>query len=203
MRAGVVLAGGRSERFGDADKALAEFAGEALVCRVVDRIGGAVDELVVNCRAEQVGPIRRALDGAAVDPAFATDPVPDRGPAAGLATGLAAVTAPLAAVTACDMPRLDPAFLASLFDDAADRTGAVPVLDGYPQPLCAVYRAAPARRACRAALADGDGSLRDVVDRLGPAVVPEPEVCRRTDPATFRNVNTPADLDALAPVAAE
>lgn len=197
MRAGIVLAGGRSRRFGEADKALAEFEGDALVRRVVDRVGVAVDDLVVSCRDEQVGRFREALDGTAADPEFATDDVPDRGPVAGLSKALGAVTASVAVVTACDMPTLDPDFLASLFDDAADRAGAVPVLDGRRQPLCAAYRAVPARRACRAALAADERSLRAVLDRVDPVVVPEAEVRRRTDPATFGNVNTPADLGAL------
>ncbi|MDX1746000.1 MAG: NTP transferase domain-containing protein, partial [Halobacteriales archaeon] len=45
--AGVVLAGGGSTRFGEADKLLAELDGTPLVRRVVDRLAARTDRLVV------------------------------------------------------------------------------------------------------------------------------------------------------------
>jgi len=83
-RSAVVLAGGYSTRFGDADKATASLDGEPLVRRVVERVAPAVDEVVVNCRAEQRTPIGQALDG--LNYRFAVDPVPDGGPVAGVRT---------------------------------------------------------------------------------------------------------------------
>ena len=194
MRSGVVVAGGRSTRFGPGDKALAEFDGEPLVRRVADSVGAAVDELVVNGRVDQMAGFRDALDGVPVRTRYAIDDEPDRGPVAGMANGLRAVDGTLAVVTPCDMPTLDPDFLDSLFHDAADRLGAVPLFDGQRQPFPGVYRVAPATDACRGVLRAGDGSLQAVLDRLEPVVVPEATVRERTEPSTFRNVNTPADL---------
>ena len=48
MRASLVLAGGRSTRFGDSDKAVAELAGTPMIRRVVDRVAGVVSEVVIN-----------------------------------------------------------------------------------------------------------------------------------------------------------
>lgn len=197
MRAGVVVAGGRSRRFGDREKALAEFDGDPLVRRTADRVSAVVDELVVNCRTEQVEPLGRALADAPYDPRFAVDEVPDRGPVAGMATGLRAANAPVAVVTACDMPTLDPAFLESLFDDVRGGTGAVPTFDGRRQPLAAVYRVDPAVEACTAALDSGDGGFAGMLDRLDPVVLPEEAVRKRTDAGAFRNVNTRRDLRAI------
>ncbi|NHN58357.1 molybdenum cofactor guanylyltransferase [Halorussus rarus] len=194
-RAGVVVAGGRSRRFGGSEKALAEFDGDPLLRRTADRVSAVVDELVVNCRAGQVDPFRRALTDASYDPRFAVDAVPDRGPVAGMATGLRAADEPVAVVTACDMPTLDPAFLASLFADARGATGAVPTFDGRRQPLAAVYRVEPTVEACVAALdSEADAGFGGVLDRLDPVVVPEATVRERTDGATFRNVNARSDL---------
>ena len=50
MRSGVVVAGGRSTRFGAPDKAVADLGGTPMIRRVADRIAPAVEELVVNCR---------------------------------------------------------------------------------------------------------------------------------------------------------
>jgi len=193
---GIIVAGGRSTRFGERDKALVDLGGEPMIRRVADRVGAVVDELVVNCRAEQVGPIRRALDGAAA-PLFAIDDVPDRGPVAGLAEGFRVANAPVAVVTGCDLPAVDPAFLASLVDAVGDRAGAIPVVEGHRRPLCAAYRVAPAHKACLAALVASDDALGDVLDRLDPVVVPEETVRERTDPTALRNVNTRRDLPAV------
>lgn len=193
-RSGLVLAGGRSRRFGDEDKAVATLDGEPMVRRVVERLAPVVDEVVVNCRADQVERIEAALDPAAAR--FAVDPLPDRGPVAGLRTGLRTARGAVAAVAACDMPGVDPSFLESLFADAEGERGAVPVVDGRPQPLCGVYRVDPAVEACDTTLATGSARLQNVLAHLDPVRVAEPTVRARTDAETFRNVNTPADLEA-------
>jgi molybdopterin-guanine dinucleotide biosynthesis protein A len=56
--AGVVLAGGRSTRFDDGDKALATVEGTSMLARVVHRLGAVTDVVVVNCRPGQ----REAFD---------------------------------------------------------------------------------------------------------------------------------------------
>ncbi len=100
MRAGVIVAGGRSTRFGDSDKAVADLAGTPMVRRVADRLGEAVDELVVNCREDQVEAIDTALSDHTLEPTFALDQDPDQGPMAGIATGLWAVDSEYAAEAA-------------------------------------------------------------------------------------------------------
>ena len=90
-RAGVVVAGGRSTRMGDREKAVVEVAGRPLVARVAEALSAVADELVVNCRPDQRDAIATALQGH--DPVFAIDEDPDRGPVAGIATGLGATTA--------------------------------------------------------------------------------------------------------------
>lgn len=193
-RAGLVLAGGRSRRFGDREKALARLRDRPLLVHVLEGLAPAVDGLVVNCRRDQVPAFRPAVRAAAADVALAPDPVPDRGPAAGLAAGLAAACAPQAAVVACDRPFVDAAFVEYLFERAADAQAAVPRVDGHRQPAHAVYRTDPALRAARAAVAAGESSLRAVLDRLDAVVVPEAEVLDRTSRKSLTDVNTPAAL---------
>jgi len=62
-RTAIILAGGHSTRFGEADKAVANLAGTPMIRRVVDRLDPVVDEIVVNCRDEQVTAIRSVLEG--------------------------------------------------------------------------------------------------------------------------------------------
>jgi len=191
VRSAVVLAGGRSRRFGPADKALARIAGQPMVRRVVDALAVAADEVIVNCRPRQRPRIAAALDG---DVRFAVDP-PDRvdgGPVAGLQTGLAAARGPLVAVAACDMPRLSPALLDLLFVRATGGTGAAPDCGTGPRPLPVVYRRAPALAACETV--GRGGSLRAVLDRLAPARVPPEAVRGHAAPGALADVNAPADL---------
>ena len=195
-RAGVVLAGGYGERFGDAEKALAEFEGQPMLVHVVDALDDVVDEVVVNCRPDQEESFSAALGDRPVT--VALDPEPDRGPVAGLGTALDVVTAPVVAVVACDMPAVDPTFLRYLFERLGGNEAAVPALpDDRRQPAQAVYRTAALREAAAESLAVGDGSLHDVVDRLQAAIVPPAEVQQVTSWRSLTDVTTPEDLAAL------
>lgn len=195
-RAGVVLAGGRSRRFGPTDKALAPVGGRPMLRRVVERVRGVADAVVVNCRPDQRDRFAAALDGVP-DVRFAVDP-PERvdgGPVAGLRTALDAVRTPSAAVTACDMPRLPPSLLRVLFERAAGRAGVVPHDGERRRPLCGVYRVPDARVACESV--GPNGSLRAVLDHLDPVVVPRVTVREHAPTAALESVDTREDRSRL------
>ncbi|MFC7045232.1 molybdenum cofactor guanylyltransferase [Halobacteriaceae archaeon GCM10025711] len=199
MRAGVILAGGRSTRFGDADKAVADLAGTPMIRRVADRLVDAVDELVVNCRADQRPAIAAALDGYEHDVTFALDPEPDRGPTAGIRTGLRAVDGEYAFVVACDMPFVEPELVDYLFERAAGHDVAIPRLDDYLQTMHAVYRADAMAAACQDVL-DGEGSGR-VIDAFGSldvVVLPADEVAAHGGVDSFENLNSRAEFEDAA-----
>ncbi|MFB6233002.1 MAG: molybdenum cofactor guanylyltransferase [Haloarculaceae archaeon] len=196
MSAGVIVAGGRSTRFGERDKAVADLAGTPMIRRVADRIGRVVDELVVNCRADQTEPIAAALEGSGTDPTFAPDERPDEGPMAGIATGLAAVDSEYALVVACDMPFVDPAFVASLFEYAGGHDAAVPRPDEWFQTTQAVYRAEPMVAACEAALDRGAGRIVEPLFELDYVVVDREQIEAHTTMETFENLNTREEFEA-------
>ncbi|SFK60587.1 molybdopterin-guanine dinucleotide biosynthesis protein A [Halogranum rubrum] len=191
-RAGVVVAGGRSTRFGDTDKATVRVDGVPMIRRVVDGLAPAVDEIVVNCRRGQRPAFEAALSGLEVR--FAEDPILDRGPVAGLRTGLQATTAEYAAVVACDMPFVPTALVDHLFAAARTHTGAVPEIGGQRQPFPAVVHVRAGLTACADAFVHQRGRLCEVVDVLDPVVVPERTVRAYADSAALRNINTRADL---------
>ncbi|GCF14709.1 molybdenum cofactor guanylyltransferase [Haloarcula mannanilytica] len=196
MRAGVIVAGGRSTRFGDSDKAVADLAGTPMIRRVADRIGQVVNELVVNCREDQVEAIDAALSGHALDPTFALDEDPDQGPMAGIATGLGAVDSEYAAVVACDMPFVDPGFVEYLFERAASHEAAVPRPDEWFQTTQAVYHAGAMRAACRRALDRGEHKVVEPIFDLDYVVVEREEVLEHTTMKTFDNLNTREEFEA-------
>ncbi|WP_283401745.1 molybdenum cofactor guanylyltransferase [Halorubrum sp. DM2] len=215
MTTGAILAGGRSTRFGDADKAVAPIGGVPMVRRVADRLAGTddpvppgadrasggdpvVDELVVNCRPDQREAIAEALSGISLPVRWAMDDEPDRGPLAGIRNACRVATDPYAAVVACDMPFVDPAFLAAMREMTADSgaEAAVPRLDDrWYQTTQAVYATEPAAEACDRALDRGDRKVLALVDRLDAVVVDDETIRSLTTERTFTNVNTRSELD--------
>lgn len=188
LRRVVVLAGGGSRRLGS-DKLVADLDGRGVLRALLDGVRAVVPdaELVV------VGPAGRASAGALL----VREEPPGGGPVAGLAAGLAAGTVvaddDLVAVLAGDQPFAAGALplLSAAARDNGD--GAVGVdEDRRDQPLLAVYRAGPLRRAVGA---DPVGArVRDVVGRLtlARAVLPENAAL---------DVDTPADLERVRDVA--
>ncbi|WP_226041060.1 molybdenum cofactor guanylyltransferase [Natrinema sp. DC36] len=195
-RTAIILAGGHSTRFGEADKAVADLAGTPMIRCVVDRLDSAVDEIVVNCRDEQVPSIRSALEGGP-DASFAVDRIPDRGPMAGIRTGLGEATAAYAVVVACDMPFVDPALVDHLFDRVAGHEAAVPRLeDQWFQTTQAVYRTTAMINACERALERDERRVVEPLLALDYVVVDEDEVREYAPLETFENVNTREEFEA-------
>lgn len=197
MSGGVIIAGGRSTRFGDADKAVAKLAGTPMIRRVADRLTPTVDQIVVNCREDQLEAIRDAMAGYDHPVTYAKDERPDLGPMAGIKTGLEAVAAEYAIVVACDMPFFEPALAEYLFERAAGHDAAVPRLDDeWFQTTQAVYRADAMALSCERALERGDRKIIKPLFELDYVVVDEPEFTAVAHQRTFENINTREEFDA-------
>lgn len=200
MRAGIVIAGGRSTRFGEGDKAVAPLAGTPMVRRVADRLEGVVDTLVVNCRDDQRDDIGVALARYGLTYYLAVDPTPDEGPMAGIRTGLRAVEretdAEYAFVAACDMPFLDPELVDHLFERAEGHDAAVPRVGEWYETTHAVYRAGAMADACDRALDRDERRIVAPLDDLEWVVVEEAECREHGSLDSFENLNTREEFDA-------
>jgi molybdopterin-guanine dinucleotide biosynthesis protein A len=192
---GIVLAGGRSSRFGR-DKLVEPIDGAPLLWRPIRALAaaGCVHVLVV------VGP-----DGAepSLPPELrsivqlARDSEPFGGPLVGLRAGLAASEAPRVVVAAGDQPALRPELLRLLASTAAAAAApaAVVLVDpaGIRRPLpCALDRRL-ALAAAEELLATGERRLRTMLERLVSVVLEEP-TWRVADP----DANWTLDIDAPA-----
>ena len=188
---GVVMAGGKSRRFGQ-DKAQVRLMGQPLLFRVAELLMTVCQELIV------VGPPERKL--LLPEARVIQDSFPDAGPLSGLHAALNRARHRWSIVVACDMPLLNPALLRYLLSLREGYDVVLPSHGGYTQHLHAAYS-----KNClphiEAQLAKGDYKI----DRFFPAVrvryVDEPEL-RLYDELlrSFFNVNTP---EALAEVEAQ
>lgn len=178
---GVVLAGGASRRLGQ-DKALLQVDGTTLLAHAVRTLMAVTDEVLVTGR---IGLPDDATGATAVADAY-----PDHGPLGGLLTGLCRATHGWVAVVAVDLPFLEPAVLRRLAALRERAQAVVPLVDGRPQPLVALYHRSAAG-VMRSRLENGAPRLSAVLDLLCTRWVPGEEL-REVDPALhgFTNINT-------------
>jgi len=186
---GIVIAGGRSSRFGR-DKLAERIDGRILLDSAIDGVTPASTEILVVA----------APDAAPDLPAGARlvhDPVAFEGPLAGVAAGLRAAHESIVLVVGGDMPTLVGAVVDSMLA-ALDTPGVEAVVlehEGRARPLPIALRRDPALEAADVLLADGERRLRALIDTLETTVIPEP-TWRALDPygMTVRDIDTPADL---------
>jgi len=170
------------------DKATLPFGGTTLLQRVVRTLASVVDEIVVVARRAQTFPTLAAPKPVRI----VHDETEDQGPLGGLGPGLAALSAPVAFASSCDVPFLSPAVVRLLFEALGDKGVAIAEAQGRLHPLCAVYRTTTAP-AMRALLAEGKHRPVDLLARVPHVVVPE-SALRAVDPelSTLENLNDEA-----------
>lgn len=183
---GVILAGGRSSRFGS-NKALAMVDSKPLIQHVSDLMSNMFPEclLVTNTPAEYK---------------FLSLPMThDRyrglGPLAGIHAALLQISTPRAFVVACDMPNLSPALIRYLCNINEQECDAIiPWLEKGQEPLFGVYHK-KALAVIDSYLQQKDCQIIRVLEDLQVRRVSEQEILSIAgDLACFKNINRPADL---------
>ena len=213
MTAGIVLAGGRSSRYGADKLAVAMRDGRSLLAWTAAAVAEACDPVLVV-----VDPTSPTPDGLPADTVVVRDASAFEGPVAGLAVALewlagpgAAPGADIAVVVAGDMPTVVPAVLQALVEALAPDVAAGGPPTGAPDcarleaeaqrdgSTTAVFpfavRRDAARAAVKTALVSDERRLRTTLGRLTTVVVPTAE-WRPLDPAgaTLLDVDRPSDL---------
>ena len=188
----VVLAGGRSSRFGR-DKLAEPFDGRPLLHHAIAAVQAVAGEIVVVVAP---GDEPAVPEGARI----VHDAAAFEGPLAGLSAGLEALDADIerVIVVAGDMPTLQSAVLSSLLaalDDSIDL--ALLEVSAAAVPLPMALRREAGLEATRRSLASGERRLRALPGVLRTTAISE-RTWRRDDPtgATLRDIDTQADLEA-------
>ncbi|HLF78397.1 MAG TPA: molybdenum cofactor guanylyltransferase [Dehalococcoidia bacterium] len=187
--AAIILAGGKSTRFGR-DKAGEDLLGRSLLQRALDAFEGLVDEYVI------VRAVGQALPAVTAGGIVTTveDLYPESGPLGGIYTGLSVMQAPIAAVVACDMPLLRPALLQELLRLVPQSDIVVPLNEGMPEPLCAAY-SKRCLEPIRQRLDAGAFKVTGFYDQVSTNYL-QPADWRPFDPEglSFQNLNRESDL---------
>jgi molybdenum cofactor guanylyltransferase len=185
----IVLAGGRSVRFGR-DKLVEPIDGRPLLYLAAEAVAAVAPDIIVVAPPDAV----RLLPDSA---RLAHDEAPFEGPLAGCMTGLLAAREPLVIVVGGDMPSLEPAVLALLIRALVASSAEAAVLEhrGRRQQLPFAMRTGTGTDAARRLLAQGERRLGALMDRLSVRVLSEDE-WRPLDPdaRTLRDVDEPGDL---------
>ena len=186
---GLVLAGGRSSRFGG-DKLAVRMDGRTLLANAIDGVTPASTEIVVVAAPGAVpnvpAHVRLVHDATAFE-----------GPLVGVKAGLGDAHEPIALVVGADMPTLVGAVIESMLVEL-ETSGVDAVLlehDGRARPLPAALRREPALAAAERLIAAGERRLRALFEALDTRIIPE-ATWRALDPyeMTVRDIDTPADL---------
>jgi molybdenum cofactor guanylyltransferase len=188
----IVLAGGRSSRFGS-DKLAAELDGVPLLHHTIRAVAAVCAEVLVV--GTPTGLSVELPDDIAA--AVVLDVDAYQGPLMALVVAASAATHRTLLIVAGDMPHLEPAVLERVLATAHEHQGACLIAEGRPQPLpMAVDRAALLTRG-RDLIGAGERRLRALFDHLDLERIPEAE-WRTLDPEgrSLRDIDRPEDLDA-------
>jgi molybdopterin-guanine dinucleotide biosynthesis protein A len=183
-----ILAGGKSTRMG-VDKAFVDFEGRTLLTRALDLARSITSEVRIVGSHEKFAPFAPVVE----------DIFRNCGPLGGIHAALRASSTELNVMLAVDTPFVSWAFLQYLMRQAQSAPEAAVVVprDGESsQPLCAVYRREFAD-AAESALLAGRNRIDGLFDAVRTRVI-EPEELESAgfSRAIFRNLNTPAELEA-------
>ncbi len=186
MICGLVLAGGRSRRFGS-EKALARLGERTL-------LEWSLNALREDCSALAVGaPAGSGADALARSLGVKTltdDPAHPEGPLAGVAAGLrwaSSLGATHLATLPCDTPHAPLDMVAQLRDAGGEAFAAFVETAQGPYPLCALW-SIDLLASLESELARGHPPVRAFLGDVGGVAV------RFADASGFVNVNSPGDL---------
>jgi len=184
----IILAGGESKRMGFPKYQLT-LDGRDVLTHLNGRLGHLFVETIV---------VGRDLDFAPEDVRIAEDRFIARSPLVGIHGGLSASRTDLTFVIACDMPYVEPALVSFLLDRADNVDVVVPVVRGYYEPLCAVYRTSCVRSIERL-IERGTLKVSELYPLVDERRVDE-EQARLHDPLlrSFANLNVPAEIKEAA-----
>jgi len=193
----IILAGGKSSRLGQS-KALQVIGGKSLIQWVVDRLALLSTEIIIATAHGKTIPCSSAVRIKTV-----ADIYPEKGPLAGIYSGLIASSSSRAIVAGCDTPFLSVGLLEYMTQICSTLDVVVPRVENKVEPLCAVYS-----KNCLAPIQElleqNELRISELFRMIKVKYVEEDEI-NSFDPEhlSFFNINSQADLTRARKLAAE
>lgn len=194
----VIQAGGESRRMGQS-KALVPFAGRPLICRLIERLAPAADELLITTNEpDQLAFLHEMYPDLGIR--LVRDAFDVRGALPGLYTALNAASNPYVAVVACDMVFASPALVVAEAEalSVSQADVAVPVNKHGFEPFHALYRSAGCLPAIQKRLDQGEKRAQSFFSDVNICEFPQERVLE-VEPmgGCFINANTPEELHVI------
>lgn len=183
---GVILAGGKSSRMGQ-NKALLPFQDKALIENVAEKLKGIFSRVILSVNSPDAFSYLHL--------ARVMDRYPETGPMGAIASVLESGEKRVFCV-ACDMPFLNESLIEFIcsYDDA---DAVIPMWQDRPEVLHALY-SRPLLPFFQESLSKSRYKLTDALDKSRVRYLNELEVKKLDSQGnSFRNINTPAEYDAL------
>ena len=187
-----ILAGGASSRMGT-DKSQLRLENQTFVERIAATLLTVTDSIrLVGYHENSRLPV-------------VADVYPNWGALGGLHAALAACRREWAIVVACDLPLVTADLFQHLASLDNEYDAVVPIQpDGRPQPLAALYRAEPCRRAATELIENGRRRPLDLLERVRTRWVDFAEIANLVQAERFFvNINTPEDYYGIIRVLRE
>ncbi len=176
---GIILAGGKSSRMGQ-EKGLVNFRGKPMIAysiEMFEKLGYEIIIVANDSRYEKFG-----------FPVF-KDTIEDKGPMAGIYTGLQHSTTAWNAVITCDVPLIDSTVFAVMEREMKDCQAIMPRFNGRLQPLTAMYQTA-----CQGffleAIHQNQLRVRELQDKFPTKIIDFGKDFK----TSFTNINTQEDI---------
>jgi len=191
---GVILAGGRSRRFGE-NKALVQLVGKPLIVYVHEQLARIVDEIIIVISKLSDKSIYTNLLGK--ETTILTDLSDIQIPLMGALTGFTYAKGEYTILLSCDTPFISQKVMRFLLDMSKDMNAVIPRWpNGYIEPIQAVYKTHPALQSTKGALRKGKLEFRSMINDMQNVRYVSTSVIEKMDPAliSFFNINTLAEL---------
>ena len=192
MRSGVILAGGKSRRMG-IDKCTVLFLGKPLIYRPYKVLYEVADEVILSVSISREKLPYIEFFGEEIE--MVRDETRDLGPISGMLSSFKRAKGEYVALAPCDSPFLKTELYLKLFEMAEGSDGAVPMVNGYWEPLHGVYKRETMIKAIERVLSEGKSRPIETYRYLDIKALTQDKI-EDFDPQlkSFVNINSEKDL---------
>ncbi|MGF1587355.1 MAG: molybdenum cofactor guanylyltransferase [Bacteroidales bacterium] len=184
----VILAGGKSTRFGGVDKAFTLVGKVPMIRMVIDRLHVVFENILVISNSPEK---YREWADVSVEP----DIFLDAGPLGGIHAGMKHSETPYIFVVSCDMPYIDSGLIrrqTEYFGNLENIDALVPTINSRWEPMHSIYRTDISEKLAHFLSSTSNYSIRAFLDTVRTASM---EVSAdQFISGAFRNINSPRDL---------